>query len=403
MKIALTIAGSDSGGGAGIQADLKTFQQFGVFGTSVVVALTAQNTRRRPRCRSGPRGDGRGPARRARRRPAAGRAQDRHAGGRRRSSGWSPRPSRAHGWAPLVVDPVMVSTSGDRLLTAEAEDVIRESLAAARRDGDAEPRRGRDPHRPRGARRRHAWSAPARRSSSSGAAAALVKGGHLTATEHRHRRARDAGGVRHFTHPRLATTSHARHRLHALGGDHRGAGARPPARARRWPTRSTSCIAPSPRAPGLGAGPRPARPHRHSYRHRLPRCSAAQLARDPVARPPSPPGGRAWRAVTPAAGLVIAEKPRQRMPTRARGDHLEHGRHPHRVGAQPLEHADLGRRLVARAQQARRTPPRRAGSAARRATSRAIGAQARRRTASDMSGKRSSPRQRRADQRVPAR
>src|SRR3979411_451210 len=45
IPVALTIAGSDSSGGAGVQADLKTFAALGVYGASVITALTAQNTK----------------------------------------------------------------------------------------------------------------------------------------------------------------------------------------------------------------------------------------------------------------------------------------------------------------------------------------------------------------------
>ena len=121
--IALTIAGSDSGGGAGIQADLKTFARFGVYGTSVITAVTAQNTQ-------GVRGWERvTPALVGAQidavaedlRPAAiksGMLGDAEVV-RAVATG-----IRRHRLAPYVLDPVMAATSGDALLTPDAISAI---------------------------------------------------------------------------------------------------------------------------------------------------------------------------------------------------------------------------------------------------------------------------------------
>ncbi|MGH7526688.1 MAG: bifunctional hydroxymethylpyrimidine kinase/phosphomethylpyrimidine kinase [Gemmatimonadales bacterium] len=204
MKIGLTIAGSDSGGGAGIQADLKTFQQFGVFGTSVIVALTAQNTRGVRAVETVPEAMilGQLTALAEDLPPAALKTGMLAEAGIVRLVA---KAIRENGWAPLVVDPVMVATSGHRLLTAEAEDVVRESLLplatlATPNLDEAAILTGRVVH-----------DIPTMIRAGEtllrfGAGAVLVKGGHLASDE-----ITDVlvtgDGLRQFTRPRLTTTS----------------------------------------------------------------------------------------------------------------------------------------------------------------------------------------------------
>lgn len=125
--IALTIAGSDSGGGAGIQADLKTFHAFEVFGTSVVTAITAQNTRAVTavqrvdphvvRAQMDALADDLAPA--ASKSGMLADAEIIEAVATGLESGE---------FGPYVLDPVMVAASGARLLAADAVGALRERL-----------------------------------------------------------------------------------------------------------------------------------------------------------------------------------------------------------------------------------------------------------------------------------
>lgn len=203
--IAVTIAGSDSGGGAGVQADLKTFSALGVYGASVITALTAQNTVGVQGIHDVP------PAFVAQQidsvfsdlavdavkigmlsQPpiieAVAEGLDRH---------------RA---TQVVLDPVMVAASGDRLLALEAVDALRRVLlpkalivtpnlpeAAALLD---EPM----------ASDERAMCRQAERILALGPRAVLVKGGHGAGTESTDILL-DAQGMRRFTAPRVDTLS----------------------------------------------------------------------------------------------------------------------------------------------------------------------------------------------------
>lgn len=125
--IALTIAGSDSGGGAGIQADLKTFSALGVYGASVITALTAQNTVAVTAIHTAP--------------PDMVEAQL-HAVlddlnvraikiGMLSSAEVIDVISRVlqnHQHIPIVLDPVMVAKSGDKLLRSDALQALQSKL-----------------------------------------------------------------------------------------------------------------------------------------------------------------------------------------------------------------------------------------------------------------------------------
>jgi hydroxymethylpyrimidine/phosphomethylpyrimidine kinase len=121
MKIALTIAGSDSGGGAGIQADLKTFAALGVHGTSVITSLTAQNTRAVEAVRDVPPDFIEAQFDALHRDFDIGAAKT----GMLSSVGIIETVMKKVGGYPLVVDPVMVAESGGRLLDEDAVEVLK--------------------------------------------------------------------------------------------------------------------------------------------------------------------------------------------------------------------------------------------------------------------------------------
>lgn len=202
-SIALTIAGSDSSGGAGIQADLKTFTALGVYGASVITAITAQNTQ-------GVQGVLTLPADIIAAQMTSIAAD--LAVGAIKTGMLADRTTVetvAEGLAqfrrvPLVVDPVMVATSGDVLLAPDAIDAVRTrlfplatvvtpNLREAARLLDAAVATSEDE-----------MEAQGRSLLALGAKAVLIKGGHSEAADATDILVFDAGSLR-FSAPRIAT------------------------------------------------------------------------------------------------------------------------------------------------------------------------------------------------------
>lgn len=179
--IVLTVAGSDSGGGAGVQADLKTFHAFGCYGASALTAVTVQNTR-------GVSGVHPVPAETVRAQiravasdlpPAACKTGMLATAALARAVAAA---LREHALPNFVMDPVMVATGGDRLLDADAERTLLDELlplaaCVTPNLDEAVILTGAPVEDEEGMRR------AARLLVERGAGAALLKGGHLRGVE----------------------------------------------------------------------------------------------------------------------------------------------------------------------------------------------------------------------------
>jgi hydroxymethylpyrimidine/phosphomethylpyrimidine kinase len=201
-SVAITIAGSDSGGGAGVQADLKTFGAFGVWGTCAITAVTAQNT-------TGVSDISLVPAATVRSQIAAV-ASDMHLSAAKTGmlgdvSVIEEVAAAVSDFeiAPLVVDPVMVASTGAVLLEPGAVAVLLATLVPmcaliTPNIPEAEALLG------RAIRSESEMGSAARELGALGARAVLVKGGHATG-----RRARDVlwseEGTNWLDGPRLDT------------------------------------------------------------------------------------------------------------------------------------------------------------------------------------------------------
>jgi hydroxymethylpyrimidine/phosphomethylpyrimidine kinase len=199
IPMALTIAGSDSSAGAGIQADLKTFASLGVYGASAITAITAQNTQGVRGVHAVP------PAMVGQQIDAV--LEDLAIGAIKIGMVFSADIVDAiadslakHAPRPLVLDPVMIATSGDRLIDATAAaTLVRRLFPLSALTG--QPLATSEP----------AMQAQAHAILALGATAVLMKGGHATG-DHSVDLLVTATATHSFTAPRIATQN-----LHGTG------------------------------------------------------------------------------------------------------------------------------------------------------------------------------------------